>query len=1220
MIGMLEMILRRPRTVIVMMLVVVGAGVLSYLAIPKEANPDIDVPVFYVSVGQNGVSPEDAERLLIRPLETQLQGLDGLVEITAIASEGHAGVVLEFDISFDKDEAMADVRDRVSRAQAEMPTEADEAQIFETNFSLVPTITVALSGDVPERTLYGLARTLRDELENIDTILEANLVGHREEMLEVTIDLARLEAYGITQSQLLNALQLNNALVPAGVFDTGGGRFNVKVPGLIENADDLFSISLRENNDGQVLLGDVAEIRRTFQDPVSYTRVNGEPAIAIEVIKRLGTNIIENNLAVREAVDRVTTEWPEQVHIDYLVDMSDSINEVQGSLQASIVTAILLVMIVVLFALGLKSALLVGLAIPTSFMMGFLILSLAGQTVNIMVLFGLVLTVGLLVDGAIVVVEYADRKIAEGLEPTEAYIRAARLMFWPIVSSTATTLAAFLPMLLWPGVTGEFMGYLPLMVVIVLSAALLTAMVFLPVTGGLVGRAAHWMGRHALGIFSVLLSLAIATTAVTAIFGFVPPPPGISDLLLDVSAVFLPAAIVVSTILMLFEVPPGGSLFWIMVPATFFIPVTILALLVLPPLRALLAPLVRWQQKRAVVAEENRRAEALKLSAGEHFDAKKIKGLTGVYVRTLQDFATSKVGNVVAIGCVIAMAGISFVAFQRADTGFEFFVEEEPEISILLISGRGNLSAQETRDLVIEVESRIIDVAGIEALMTSTQPVGGSGGGGGDALGLTDVPPDMIGQIQIELADYSNRRTAAEIFAEIETLTADLAGIRTEIREIEGGPPTGKDVTLEMRGSNYDTLLETTRMVRAYIDTVEGLIDLEDDTPLPGIEWQIAIDREEAGRFGASVAEVGPMVQLVTTGVLIDTYRPDDTDEELDIRVRLPEEQRTLEQLDALRLETAHGQVPLSNFVTREPAQLVTSITRIDGAYSMNIKANAADGVDYNAKVAEIGAWLASQDLPQSVSYRFRGADEEQQESGQFLAQAMAGSLFLMFIILLTQFNSFYQTILTLGTVVLAVFGVLLGIAITGQSFSIIMTGTGIVALAGIVVNNAIVLMDTFNRFRDDGLETIEAALKAAAQRVRPILLTTITTIAGLIPMALQINLNFAERVIQIGSITSIWWVQLATAVISGLAFSTLLTLVIVPVMLCLPTVWAASFATWDRWLVDNAAPYRAVARAYGRNVQAPPAKGRSAKDAPDDGPANDDRRPELVPLPQAAE
>ncbi|MFN3225035.1 MAG: efflux RND transporter permease subunit [Hyphomicrobiales bacterium] len=1190
MIGMLEMVLRRPRTVVTLMLVIIAAGVLSYIAIPKEANPDIDVPVFYVSVNQNGVSPEDAERLLVRPLETQLQGLDGLEEITAIASEGHAGVVLEFDIAFDKDEAMADVRDRVSRAQAEMPAEADEAQIFETNFSLVPTIVVALSGDVPERTLYGLARTLRDELENIDTILEVNLVGHREELLEVTIDLARLEAYGITQTQLINALQLNNALVPAGVFDTGGGRFNVKVPGLVENADDLFSISLRENNDGQVLLGDVAEIRRTFQDPVSYTRVNGEPAIAVEVIKRLGTNIIENNVAVREVVDRVTTDWPEQVHVDFLVDQSSFIDEVQGSLQSSIMTAILLVMIVVLFALGLKSALLVGLAIPTSFMLGFLILSTTGLTVNMMVMFGLVLTVGLLVDGAIVVVEYADRKVAEGLDPREAYIRAAKLMFWPIVSSTATTLAAFLPMLLWPGVPGEFMSYLPIMVIIVLSAALLTAMVFLPVTGGLVGEASHWMGRHALGIVSGVLALGIGFGAMAAGQGLIGGLLG-----LDMSAGMPPALMVLAVVV---------------------------ALIVFVPLRSLLAPIVRWQQRRAAVTGETRRLEAAKLSAAEHFDMDKIKGPTGVYVRTLASFATNKVGNLVAIGCVIAMAFFSFQAFLAANNGVEFFVDEEPDIAILLISARGNLSADETRDLVIEVEDRMLGVNGIQTLMTTTQPVGGGGGGGGDALGLTDVPPDMIGQIQIELADYSNRRSAAEIFEEINALTADLAGIRTEIREIEGGPPTGKDVTLELRSSNYDTLLATTRAVRAYVDTVDGLVDLEDDTPLPGIEWQIAIDREEAGRFGASIAQVGPMVQLVTTGVLIDTYRPDDTDEEVEIRARLPEGQRTLEQLDDLRLETAHGQVPLSNFVRREAAPRVASITRIDGAYAMSVKANAAEGVDYNEKVAEIQAWIdASDPLPDTVSYRFRGADEEQQESGAFLMQAMGGSLFLMFIILLTQFNSFYQTILTLATVVLAVFGVLLGMAVTGQAFSIIMTGTGILALAGIVVNNAIVLMDTFNRFRHDGLETIEAALKAAAQRVRPILLTTITTIAGLIPMALQINLNFFDRVIQVGSITSIWWVQLATAVISGLAFSTVLTLVIVPVMLCLPTVWASSFAAWDRWLIGNAGPYRAVARAYGRDVQAPAAKPANQPSKPDsDGPANDDRRPDMVPLPQAAE
>lgn len=1189
MIAMLEDVLRRPKTVLTLMLVIIAAGVFSYISIPKEANPDIDVPVFYVSVNQNGVSPEDAERLLVRPLESQLQGLDGLEEITAVASEGHAGVVLEFDIAFDKDEAMADVRDRVSRAQAEMPSEANEAQIFETNFSLVPTIIVALSGEVPERQLYDLARELRDELENIGTVLEANLIGHREEMLEVTIDLARLEAYNIGQSELVNALQFNNALVPAGVFDTGGGRFNVKVPGLLENASDVLSIPIREDDDATVTLADVAEVRATFQDPVSFTRVNGEPSIAVEVIKRLGTNIIENNIQVREVVERVSAEWPHTVHVDFLVDQSSFIDEVQGSLQASIMTAILLVMVVVLFALGLKSALLVGLAIPTSFMLGFLILGTTGLTVNMMVMFGLVLTVGLLVDGAIVMVEYADRKIAEGLEPTEAFIRAAKLMFWPIVSSTATTLAAFLPMLLWPGVAGEFMSYLPLMVIIVLTSALFTALIFLPVTGALVGQISYWMGRHSLGILTGVLSLGIAFAAITVLQG------------------------VLGSVLPLAS-ESGG-----MPPALIALAV-VAALLLFIPLRAVLAPIVHWQQRRAAIAAEEKRAEARKLSNAEHFEPKNLKGITGIYVRTLASFATTKVGNIVAIGCVIAFAGISLAAFMGSNNGVEFFVDEEPDVAIMLISARGNLSALETRDLVVEVEERILTVAGIESLMTTTQPVGG-GGGGGDALGLTDVPPDMIGQIQIEFADYSNRRSAAEIFMEIDGLTADLAGIRTEIREIEGGPPTGKDVTLEIRGTDYDTVLATTRMVRAHVETVEGLQDLEDNTPLPGIEWQIAIDREEAGRFGASIAAVGPMVQLVTTGILIDTYRPDTTDEEVEIRVRLPEEQRTLEQLDGLRIQTSHGQVPLSNFVTREAAPRVATITRIDGAYAMSVKANAAEGVDYNEKVAEIQAWLETQDLPSSISYRFRGADEEQAESGAFLMQAMTGSLFLMFIILLTQFNSFYQSFLTLGTVVLAVFGVLLGMAITGQAFSIIMTGTGILALAGIVVNNAIVLMDTFNRFLDDGMDRMEAAMKAAAQRSRPILLTTITTIAGLIPMALQINLNFFDRVIQVGSITSTWWVQLATAVIFGLAFSTVLTLLIVPVMLCLPTVWGASFVSADRWLLGHVAPYRGVMHAYGRITRHEP--GTDAVAEPQhSGPANDDkasRRP-LMPLPQAAE
>ncbi|MCB1508827.1 MAG: efflux RND transporter permease subunit, partial [Hyphomicrobiaceae bacterium] len=368
MINALEAILRRPKTVMTMMVVLVAAGILSYLTIPKEANPDIDVPVFYVSVTQPGVSPEDAERLLVRPLEAQLRGLDGLKEITAIASEGHAGIVLEFNIDFDKEDALADVRDRVDRAQAEMPTEADEAQIFETNFSLVPTIVVALSGDVPERTLFELAKQLQDEIETVSTVLEADLSGHREELLEVIIDNAALESYGITQQELLTALVNNNQLVPAGALDTGTGRFNLKVPGLIETARDVYALPIRESDDGVVTLGDVAEIHRTFKDAVTYTRVNGRPAIAISVTKRLGTNIIENNAAVRAVVEQATRDWPDTVRVDFMLDQSSFINEVLGSLQSSIMTAILLVMVVVLGALGFRSSLLVGFAIPTSFM------------------------------------------------------------------------------------------------------------------------------------------------------------------------------------------------------------------------------------------------------------------------------------------------------------------------------------------------------------------------------------------------------------------------------------------------------------------------------------------------------------------------------------------------------------------------------------------------------------------------------------------------------------------------------------------------------------------------------------------------------------------------------------------------------------------------------------------------------------------------------------
>ncbi|MBD8875287.1 efflux RND transporter permease subunit [Roseibium polysiphoniae] len=1130
MIDMLEGVLRRPKTVFVLMLALLVAGVFTYIAIPKEDSPDIDVPIFYISIAQSGISPEDAERLLVRPMETELRGLDGLKEITAIASEGHAGIVLEFDISFDKDEALADVRDKVDQAKGELPAEAEEPTIAETNFALVPTITIALSGNVPERTLYRHARRLKDQVEAIDTVRSADLAGHREELLEILIDAQKLEAYSISQQELLSTLTLNNQLVPAGYIDGGKGRFNVKVPGLVETAEDVYSLPIKQNGEGLVTLGDVAEIRRTFKDANSYTRVNGRPAIALQVTKRIGTNIIENNAAVRAVVEEASKDWPSTIKVDMMLDQSSNIFEVLGSLQSSILTAIFLVMILVVAALGLRSALLVGIAIPTSFMVGFLILGGMGYTVNTMVMFGLVLTVGMLVDGAIVMTEYADRKISEGMEDREAYIRAAKLMFWPIVSSTATTLVAFLPMLLWPGVAGEFMSYLPIMVIIVLSASLVTAMVFLPVTGGIFAQVSHWASRNA----TVLLALVFAALSATILM----------------NAPVLPS-------LMAGNVPEDllGNVLGLLAVVT-FVAVGVASFYVL-------RPFVHWSQERAKARHEAEKADAQALSGSNTFDVRKVKGATGLYVRGLKLLAGNPIGNIVTIVLMLGGCFMIFTSFASNPTGVEFFVDEEPDQAVVLISGRGNMSAAESLVLVKEVEAEVLQVPGVENVVSSANVPGG--GGGPDFIGgVQDKPADVIGELQLELADFCCRREAKEIFAEIRERTAMLPGIKVETRKIEGGPPTGKDVQLEIKSTDYDTLVENVALVRSHLNSMDGLIDQEDDRPLPGIEWQIAIDREQAGRYNADIASVGSMVQLVTNGVLIGKYRPTDSEDEVDIRVRLPETERTVDRFDQLRLQTPLGLVPLANFVDRSPAQKVSSITRRDGLYSMMLKATVdpASGSTPDEKVKELDEWLKAQTWPDNIFLEFRGADEDQKESGEFLMKAMVGSLFLMFLILLTQFNSFYQTFLTLSTVVMSVMGVLLGMLITGQSFSIIMTGTGVVALAGIVVNNAIVLIDTFNRFREDGLEPLDAILKTSAQRIRPILLTTITTIAGLIPMATKVNFDFFNQVTAYGGITAVWWVQLSTAVISGLAFSTILTLVMIPVMIALPSVWVG---TWQR-------------------------------------------------------
>ena len=1025
----------RTRTVLTTMVLLILAGITSYLSIPKEADPDIPIPFFFVSIPYPGISPEDGERLLVKPMETELRTLEGLKEITAFSSQGIAGIILEFDVDFDEDQALQEVREKVDLARAEIPAEAEEPVITEFNASLFPVLVATISGDVPERALLERARRLQDAIEAVPTVLEAKLVGDREELLEVVIDPVKLESYNVSQLELINAVSLNNQLVAAGALDTGQGRFNVKVPGLFETREDVMSLAVKTSGEGVVTLDDIADIRRTFKDAESYARFNGTPAIAIEVSKRLGSNIIHTNDAVRAAVAEESATWPDEIKVAYTLDASSWIYRSINSLEASIITAISLVMIVVVAALGMRSALLVGIAIPTSFLIGFFLLALSGLTLNMMVMFGLLLAVGMLVDGAIVIVEFADRKMSEGVDRVEAYISASSRMFWPIISSTATTLAAFLPMLLWPGVSGEFMSYLPLTLIFVLVASLFTALIFLPVLGSIFGK-----------------------------------------------------------------------------------------------------------------AEAVNQATLRMLSGAESGDIRALEGMTGSYVRLLGYLVRRPF---MVIGATLCLLVTIFFIYGQFNNGVEFFVETEPEQAAVLVSARGNLATAEMLELVKEVEAIVIDVEGVASAFTQTGADQGGRGGGGDA------PADMIGRISIELAPYEERRPGAIILDEIRDKTANLPGINVEVRKRQEGPPTGKDVQIQLSSRDAVVLRAMTQKVRDHLaNNVADIIDIEDSLPLPGIEWVLKIDREQAGRFGADVAAVGATVQMVTNGILVGTYRPNDADDEVDIRARFPLSDRSIDQLDQLRLRTANGLVPLSNFISREPAKQVNEITRIDGIQVMDVKANTTNGVLADDKVTELKAWIENEaNIDPRVNVRFRGADEDQAESAAFLGNAMIAALFLMFIILLTQFNSFYHSVLTLSAVVMSTMGVLLGMVITGQTFSVIMTGTGIVALAGIVVNNNIVLIDTYQGLISRGMEPVEAVLRTAGQRLRPVLLTTITTICGLLPMATQINVGFFDRTVTYGGPVAVWWVQLSTAIISGLGFATLLTLVVTPVLLAAPTV-----------------------------------------------------------------
>ncbi|MFZ1773516.1 MAG: efflux RND transporter permease subunit, partial [Rhizobiaceae bacterium] len=987
--GLVEYAIRNARLTLAILAFFLVAGALSYISIPKEAEPDVQIPIIYVSMGYQGISPEDSERLLLRPMESRVKNITGIKKMTSTAYQGGGNVLIEFQAGADLQTALDDVRSKVSDARRDLPQGADEPTVNEVNISEFPVLVVTLAGDVPERALIRAGRELRDRIEDVSGVLDAKLQGARDDMVEIIIDPVKLSSYGLKLDQMIGAVAASNSLVAAGTIEGKEGNYAVKVPSLIETVEDVANLPIIAAPGAVVRARDLATIRSTYKDSASITRLNGKPAIAIEVSKRTGANLVETVDKVKLVAEEFRALLPEGSVVSYSQDKSTTIRQLLADLQNSVVTAVILVFIVILATLSGRASILIGLAIPASFLMGIFWLSMFGYTVNLVVLFSLILAVGMLVDDAIIVTEFAERRMSEGMPKADAFAMASHRMAGPVIAATMTRIAAFSPLLFWPGIVGEFMKYMPITLIVTLSASLVYALIFTPTLGALIAKAHVHEGPAKEGMYM-------------------------------------------------------------------------------------------WTVRKAV-----------------------------------------RHPFVVMAMAIVLLIAVPFV-YSKQGKGIEFFPDVEPEYGLLYVHARGNLSIEEKDAAVALVEKRLIGWPGLESVYTR---VGGSGGFG------QNVAEDVIGTLQYEFVNWRERKAANDILADLRVAMTGIPGVDVEVQVPQAGPPTGKAIQVQLSAADPAGLNDTARRVAGKLAGIDGVIDVADGLPPPGVDWELRVDRNKASQYGIGPGSVGTVVQLVTTGLKLTDYRPAGSDDAVDIRLRLPEDRRTLSTLDQLRVETAFGSVPISNFVTREPAARTGVLTRLDSERTITVQANIREGLQADVVRAKVEEMLKAADLG-NARYKMAGEDEEQKEAGVFLSKAFGAAMFLIFVVLLAQFNKFTSVGLVLSAVVMSTIGVFLGLLITDRPFGMVMSGIGVIALAGVVVNNNIVLIDTYDHLRREGMDKYEAIIETCRERARPVVLTALTAILGVFPIAFGFNLELLTHETTIGAPSTQWWITLSNAIV----------------------------------------------------------------------------------------
>ena len=1074
-----------PTSVMVMTVILILMGLMSYDRVPKEMAPEIVVPFILVNTVYPGVAPGDIETLITQPLEDELNTIGDIKTITSVSAESYSMISIEFDAGMDMNEALQRVREKVDIAKPELPPAAEEPEIIEINFSDFPIMQVNIAGDYSLVRLREVAEELQDRLEQIPSVLEARLTGGLEREVQVDVDLAKLKFYGVAFDDVIDAVRFENVTVPGGSIDVGGVKFLVRVPGEFEETAPLADIVVETRSGRPIYIRDIATVDFGFKERESLARLDGNSVISLAIIKRAGDNIIETADAVSVVIADMEADFPPGTIVKITSDVSEDIAGMVSSLENNIISGLLLVMAVLIFVLGVRTAPFVGLAIPLSMLLSFSIISLVGFSMNMVVLFSLILALGMLVDNAIVVIENIYRFRERRFDRVRAAKYATAEVAVPIIASTATTLAAFFPMTFWPGITGEFMKYLPLTLIITLSSSLFVALVILPT------------------LAARMLDTEDAPVGIT---------PGLRRILIGAAVLLGVVLLIVNplTAVLLLITGVGAYAFHHYVGH----------------------PAGHWLMTKGVPRTVENYEKVLRWALDHRWR-----------------MIWSAAGSLVFV----------VIVFWFLNAGMEFFPEDIPPTTVYIqVEAPLGTSVEETDRIVRQIEQQISGVEGQEDIESVVSTVGSkvSGGfeGGGQGTHLATVAVNFV--------DYEDRQ--GDVFALEdrirETAGRNLAGANIALEEPAMGPPTGLPVAIEITGDDARALK---RLGDELVSILENspifakLDGLESDMAEGRPELVIEVDREKAALYGLTTQDIGWTVRNAINGTEASKYR--DGKDEYDITVRLAKEYREdLSSLGDLTINSDGDQIPISSVATWRVDKGYGDVNRKDLDRMVTISSDVRAGYNANAVLGEIQAELAGFEarLPTGYRLNYAGQQQEQQESQAFLTGAFLMALFLIGFILVSQFDSITKPFIILTSVLLSTIGVLIGLMVFRMPFGIIMTGVGVISLAGVVVNNAIVLIDYIDILRTrDKLDRREAIVQGGKTRFRPVMLTAVTTILGLMPLAIGLNIDFNGLYTRLapdfywGGEQAAWWGPMAIAVIAGLAFATLLTLILVPVM-----------------------------------------------------------------------